>query len=74
MNQHEDFLEGFGDALGLRVEIDSALIQAHYRVWLAGSGMNTAERTDYESGGYETGLETGAEYRRGTQEWPLNAL
>lgn len=58
--QHDDFLEGFGDALGLT---DRAEIEAHYRRWLLAQDMNAVELIDYESGGYETGLETGDEYK-----------
>jgi hypothetical protein len=58
---HDDFLEGFADALGLT---DPEQIRAHYEAWLRSTGMSEIERIDYEGEGYETGLETGSEYRK----------
>jgi hypothetical protein len=64
MSQHDDFLEGFGDALRVVGITDSDEIEAHYGAWLESTGMNDVERIDLEGGGYETGLEAGTEYRK----------
>ena len=56
MTKHHDFLRGFGNALGMT---DCDEIQSHYEAWLQSTGMNDVERIDYESGGYQTGFETG---------------
>jgi hypothetical protein len=61
MSQHDDFLEGFADAMGLS---DPEQIQGHYQAWLASMGMSSAQRIDLEGGGYETGLEAGNDYRK----------
>ena len=61
-SQHDDFLEGFADALGLK---DPRDIQYHYELWLFESGpWNVVELIDFESAGYETGLEVGAQYKQ----------
>lgn len=59
MNQHEEFLEGFGDALGE----DKEMAQAHYWEWVDERGLNITEVIDAESGGYLSGLEAGKWYR-----------
>ena len=64
MSQHDDFLEGFGDALRVVGITDSDEREAHYGAWLESTGMNDVERIDLEGGGYETGLEAGTEYRK----------
>jgi hypothetical protein len=63
MSQHEDFLQGFGDALGLT---DSRQIETTYQAWLASEGLTEDERIDLETEGYQTGYETGEEYRKET--------
>lgn len=60
MSSHSEFLSGFGDALGLNGLAD---IEFHYTRWRRETGMNPVELIDYESAGYMTGLETGAEYK-----------
>src|SRR5262249_23627008 len=55
-SQHDDFLEGFADALGLS---DPEQINACYQAWLEESEMSDVERIDFEGGGYQAGLEAG---------------
>jgi hypothetical protein len=59
MSAHDDFLEGFGDALGLS---DSEEILAHYQKWIQLEGLNEVELIDLEIG-YQTGLEVGQHYK-----------
>ena len=61
MTQHEDFLRGFGDALGLT---DSRQIETTYQAWLDSEGLTEDERIDLETEGYQPGYETGEEYRK----------
>jgi hypothetical protein len=61
MSQLDDFLEGFADGLGLT---DQAEIRICYVQWRRGVQLTTDELLDYQSGGYQTGLETGAEIAR----------
>src|SRR5215510_4759785 len=63
-DSHEEFLAVFANALGLS---DPALIQTHYEAWLAAEAMTDIERIDIESGGYITGLESGAYYKKHQQ-------
>jgi hypothetical protein len=58
---HEDFLEGFGDAMGIT---DPDELQTHYETWLRESGMTDVERIDLEGTGYQTGLEAGHQYKQ----------
>jgi hypothetical protein len=64
MSEHDDFLEGFADALRVVNITGQDEIEEHYRKWLEWTGMNDVERIDIEGGGYETGLEAGTEYRK----------
>jgi hypothetical protein len=48
MSQHEDFLRGFGDAMGLS---DLLEIERHYQVCLQAEGRSEVERIDYETAG-----------------------
>jgi hypothetical protein len=60
MSKVDDFLEGFGDALNIS---DPEELAYHYERWLVASELtNPVERTDIESGGYQTGLEAGSWY------------
>ena len=59
MNAHDDFLEGFGDALGIS---DPEEIEHHYQRWVQLSGLNEVELIDLEIG-YQTGLEVGNQYK-----------
>jgi hypothetical protein len=61
MSQHDDFLEGFADGLGLT---DPKEIRICYNTWRREMGMTTDQMIDYQSGGYQIGLVTGAELRR----------
>jgi hypothetical protein len=60
MSAHDDFLEGFADALGLT---DPEQVQYHYQNWIEASGLNPVELIDIEQG-YQTGLEAGSSYKR----------
>ena len=59
--QHEAFLAGFADALGLS---DPAEIEAHFEAWLESEGLNPLELIDLETCGYLTDLEVGTEYKK----------
>jgi len=60
MSDHDEFLEGFADALGIS---DPSEIQGHYEAWLADLGMSKVELIDIEGTGYIGGLEAGAIYK-----------
>jgi hypothetical protein len=60
-SQHDDFLEGFADALGVK---DPNELQLHYQNWIRESGMSDAERIDIEGSGYQAGLEAGHHYKQ----------
>ena len=64
MNSHEDFLEGFADALAIT---DPDEIQTRYQIFLSDSGMTDVERIDLEGTGYQTGLEVGHQYKEQLQ-------
>jgi hypothetical protein len=53
MSQHDDFLEGFGDALRVVDITDADEIEAHYKAWLKSTGLNDVERIKLEDGGYD---------------------
>jgi hypothetical protein len=61
MNSHDEFLEGFGDALGIA---DPETRQLHYEAWLEDTGMTEVERIDIEGHGYIVGLEAGNYYKK----------
>jgi hypothetical protein len=61
MSQHEDFLAGFGDVLGLS---DESQILFHYQRWKADADLNPIEIIDIESPGYQAGLEVGNIYKQ----------
>jgi hypothetical protein len=69
MTQHEDFLRGFGDAMGLT---DARQIETTYQAWLASEGLTEDERIDLETEGYQTGYETGEEYKKQSNEPDTN--
>ena len=57
-NNHEEFLKGFGDALGVSNP------DFHYARFLERLGLSQAEQADLEEPGYQAGLEAGAWYER----------
>jgi hypothetical protein len=68
MSQHEDFLTGFGDVLGLS---DPTEILFHYRRWIRESDLSPIEIIDLESPGYQAGLEVGNIYKEENVIRPL---
>jgi hypothetical protein len=60
-SQHDDFLEGFSDALGIK---DPNELERHYESWIREVGMSDAERIDIEGSGYQAGLEAGYHYKQ----------
>lgn len=53
--QHEDFLNGFADGLGiLRSEVEP-----YYEQWVTHTHFSRVDLIDYESAGYQCGVETG---------------
>jgi hypothetical protein len=60
-NNHEEFLKGFGDAIGVS---NLSSIQFHYARFLERLGLSQAEQADMEQPGYQAGLEAGAWYDR----------
>ena len=62
MTQHDDFLEGFHDALGSHLSPEE--LERHYHAWVFQSEMNIPELIDFESTGYQTGLEAGTYFKQ----------
>jgi hypothetical protein len=56
-NSHEEFLKGFGDALGVSNP------EFHYARFLERLGLSQAEQADMEQAGYQAGLEAAAWYK-----------
>jgi hypothetical protein len=53
-NNHDEFLRGFGHALGVSNP------DSHYARFLERLGLSEAEQADMEEPGYQAGLEAGA--------------
>jgi hypothetical protein len=58
--QHDDFLEGFSDSTGIN---DPSELEQAYKNWIRHRGLSEIEKIDFESGGYEAGLEAGSDYK-----------
>ena len=53
--QHEDFLQGFADGLGIPLDE----VEPYYQQWVTHSHFSKIDLIDYESSGYQCGYETG---------------
>jgi len=54
-SQHEDFLNGFADGLG----VQRSEVESYYEQWVVHSHFSKVDLIDYESSGYQCGFETG---------------
>lgn len=61
MNQHNEFLRGFGDAMGLSDM--PAAIESAYIHWRETEDLNPVDLIDLESGGYQTGVDVGRRWK-----------
>jgi len=57
--QHQAFLRGFGDALGITDPLERDLA---WKDWLVRLGASVVEAIDLETEGYAAGLEAGRDY------------
>ena len=70
MLQHEEFIKGFADALGL----SGSECQKRYIDWIHVQRLSVIELIDIESGGYKAGLEAGHQYKNSLPPSTVNWL